>query len=68
MSKPLSSPPEVPTDDGVQTSMRHRADARATNLTLEETAEALGNSRRTVSRSWREARAWLQRELTRGGI
>ena len=37
-------------------------------LTLEETAEALGKSSRTVARSWREARAWLQRELTRGGI
>ncbi len=34
-------------------------------LTLEETAEALGSSRSTVARSWRAARAWLQRELTR---
>ncbi len=36
-------------------------------LTLEETAETLGSSRSTVARSWRAARAWLQRELTHGG-
>ena len=33
-------------------------------LTDEETAQLLGFSTRTVERSWRFARAWLQRELT----
>lgn len=32
-------------------------------LTVEETAEALGRSPRTVKREWRLARAWLYREL-----
>lgn len=35
-------------------------------LTLEETAEVLGVARPTVSRDWRNARAWLMRELGRG--
>ena len=34
-------------------------------LTVEETAEALGVSPRTVKRGWRVARAWLRREITR---
>jgi RNA polymerase sigma factor (TIGR02999 family) len=33
-------------------------------LSLEETAEGLGLSPRTVSREWRLARAWLRRELS----
>lgn len=33
-------------------------------LTLEETAKALGISTPTVSRDWKMARAWLNRELT----
>ncbi len=33
-------------------------------LSVEETAEALGSSVRTVGRQWRAARAWLARELT----
>ena len=37
-------------------------------LSLEETAEALGSSAATVSRDWTFARAWLQRELTTGGV
>lgn len=32
-------------------------------FTVEETAEALGISRRTVINDWNTARAWLQREL-----
>lgn len=32
-------------------------------LTIEETAEAMGNSPRTVKRLWSFARAWLQREI-----
>lgn len=32
-------------------------------MTEEETAEALGVSRRTVQRRWLRARAWLQKEL-----
>lgn len=32
-----------------------------------ETAEALGISERTVQRDWATARAWLQREIDRGG-
>ncbi len=32
-------------------------------LTLEETAEVLGVSRRTIVRTWRRARAWLRAEL-----
>ena len=35
-------------------------------LTEEETAEALGTSRRTVQLEWRIARAWLHRELSKG--
>lgn len=33
-------------------------------LTVEETAEALGVSEKTVKRDWAAARAWLRRELT----
>ena len=33
-------------------------------LTLEETAEALGVSSKTVARDWEFARAWLHREMT----
>lgn len=32
-------------------------------LTVEETAEVVGRSARTVKREWRSARAWLHREL-----
>jgi len=35
-------------------------------LTVEETAEALDSSPRTVNRQWTAARAWLQRELKSG--
>jgi len=34
-------------------------------LTIEETAEVLGISHATVERSWKLARAWLKRELSR---
>ncbi len=34
-------------------------------LTVEETAEALGVSEKTVKREWAAAKAWLHRELTR---
>jgi DNA-directed RNA polymerase specialized sigma24 family protein len=32
-------------------------------MTVEETAEALGISVRTVKRDWRVAKAWLKRRL-----
>lgn len=35
------------------------------DLTIEETAKALGVSTATVKRDWNAARAWLHRELTR---
>ncbi|MEM8932392.1 MAG: sigma-70 family RNA polymerase sigma factor [Acidobacteriota bacterium] len=35
-------------------------------LTVEETAEVVGVSSRTVKREWQVARAWLKRELSRG--
>ena len=35
-------------------------------LTEEETAAALGVSRRTVQTDWRMARAWLHRQLSDG--
>ena len=35
-------------------------------LSVEETAEILGVSPRTVDRQWQTAKAWLQREMTRG--
>jgi DNA-directed RNA polymerase specialized sigma24 family protein len=35
-------------------------------LTVEETAEALQVSTQTVMRDWSFAKAWLQREMTRG--
>ncbi|WP_145349275.1 ECF-type sigma factor [Rosistilla ulvae] len=34
-----------------------------TGLTIEETAQVLGQSTRTVKRHWAFARAWLQREI-----
>jgi RNA polymerase sigma factor (TIGR02999 family) len=36
-------------------------------LTLEETAEVLGTSTRTVKRDWMTARLWLQREISASG-
>jgi len=36
-------------------------------LSLEETAEVLGVSPRTVKRSWRFAKAWLLREIGEAG-
>ena len=36
-------------------------------LTLDEAADAIGRSRRTVARDWALARAWLVRELGRTG-
>jgi RNA polymerase sigma-70 factor, ECF subfamily len=36
-------------------------------LSVDETAEVLGISTRTVKRDWNFARAWLYRELQRGG-
>jgi RNA polymerase sigma-70 factor (ECF subfamily) len=36
-------------------------------LSVEETADVLGSSPRTVKRDWRKARAFLYRELTEGG-
>jgi len=36
-------------------------------LGVDEVAEALGVSRRTVEAEWTHAKAWLQRELSRGG-
>jgi RNA polymerase sigma-70 factor, ECF subfamily len=35
---------------------------------IEETAEALGISTATVTREWAVARAWLRREIARGGV
>ncbi|AMY08516.1 RNA polymerase sigma factor [Luteitalea pratensis] len=37
-------------------------------LTVEETADVLGISPRTVKREWRMAKAWLQRELETVGL
>ncbi|MHC4943445.1 MAG: sigma-70 family RNA polymerase sigma factor [Planctomycetota bacterium] len=36
------------------------------NMTVEETARALGISASTVKRDWKFARAWLRQELSRG--
>ncbi|MEW6365291.1 MAG: sigma-70 family RNA polymerase sigma factor [Acidobacteriota bacterium] len=36
-------------------------------LTVEETAEVIGCSPRTVKREWRSAKAWLHRELSGAG-
>ena len=36
-------------------------------LSVEETAKVLGISERTVKREWHVAKAWLRRELSRGG-
>jgi len=36
-------------------------------LSVEETAKVLGVSERTVKRDWHVAKAWLRRELSRGG-
>jgi RNA polymerase sigma factor (TIGR02999 family) len=36
-------------------------------MTIEETAQALGTSTRTVDRAWAYARAWLSRKLDEGG-
>jgi RNA polymerase sigma factor (TIGR02999 family) len=37
-------------------------------LSIEETAEVLGISPATVKRDWAVSKAWLYRELTRGGV
>jgi len=37
-------------------------------LTIDETAEVMQTSPATVSREWNAARAWLLRELQRGGV
>ena len=37
-------------------------------LTVEETADVLGISPRTVKREWRMARAWLEREVETGRV
>lgn len=37
-------------------------------LTVEETAEVLQGSQDTPLRDWRLAKAWLRRELDRGGV
>jgi RNA polymerase sigma factor (TIGR02999 family) len=37
-------------------------------LTVEETADVVGISPRTVKREWRMARAWLERELETGRV
>jgi RNA polymerase sigma factor (TIGR02999 family) len=39
-----------------------------TGLTVEETAQVLGESDRTVYRDWRRARAWLARKLDEGDL
>ena len=39
-----------------------------TGMTQEEVAKALNVSARTVNRKWRLARAWLQREIRKGGV
>jgi len=36
-------------------------------LSVKETAEALGVSEETVGLDWRMAKAWLARELSKGG-
>jgi RNA polymerase sigma factor (sigma-70 family) len=36
-------------------------------LSVEETAQVLDVSARTVKRDWNVAKAWLRRELSRGG-
>lgn len=36
-------------------------------LSVDETAEVLGLAPRTVDSEWHFARAWLRRELTKGG-
>jgi RNA polymerase sigma-70 factor, ECF subfamily len=36
-------------------------------LSVEETAEVLGVSPRTVDRRWQTAKAWLHREMSKGG-
>lgn len=36
-------------------------------LTVEETAEVMGSSPRTIKREWRSAKAWLYREISGGG-
>lgn len=37
-------------------------------MSVEETGEVLGIAERTVKRDWALARAWLQRELTKGAV
>jgi len=68
------SPLVVAVDDALRT--LEELDPRATRvvelrffagLTLEEAADALGVSRKTVVREWRKARAWLAAELEPGG-
>jgi DNA-directed RNA polymerase specialized sigma24 family protein len=37
-------------------------------LSVEETAEVMGNSPATVKRAWSSARAYLHREITGGSL
>ena len=37
-------------------------------LTIEETAEAMHISPKTVTREWRSAKAWLHREMSKSGV
>ena len=37
-------------------------------LTIEETAEAMNISPKTVTREWRSAKAWLHHEMSRTGV
>jgi DNA-directed RNA polymerase specialized sigma24 family protein len=37
-------------------------------LTIEQIGEVLGISRSTVKREWNVAKAWLTRQMKRGGV
>ena len=37
-------------------------------LTIEDTAEAMNISPKTVTREWRSAKAWLHHELSKTGV
>jgi RNA polymerase sigma factor (TIGR02999 family) len=65
----------VAIDEALQKLARHDQDQERivelrffAGLTVEETAQVLGRSPRTVKREWQLAKAWLFRELTADGL
>lgn len=62
VNEALTALEEIDPEQGRLVELKFFAD-----LTIDEIAEVMGVSASTVKREWRMAKAWLHRELTRGG-